>query len=77
MMPNVTRILQGHAAPRNVQPIMLNRSGRTRTNHSQFIPYMSKDVTDHAPVYHAAKKLLHDVFDWLAEKVCVPVDHDL
>ena len=60
---------QGNGAPDNVQPAMLKRAGCSRTNHHQFIPYMSKDITDHAQVYQLVKKILRDVFDWLAEKV--------
>ena len=48
---------------------MLKRAGCSRTNHHQFITYMSKDITDHAKVYQLVKKILRDVFDWLAEKV--------
>ena len=61
--------LQRNGAPDNVQPAMLKRAGCSRTNHHQFIPYMSKDITDHAQVYQLVKKILRDVFDWLAEKV--------
>ena len=55
--------------PDNVQSAMLRCAGCSRTNHNQFIPYMSKDITDHAQVYQLVKKILRDVFDWLAEKV--------
>lgn len=65
------RAVQGHAAPNDVQPNLLKRSGRSRTNYNQFLPYMSKDVTEHAPVYQLVKKILRDVFDWLGEKVSV------
>ena len=66
---HVNTFLQGNGAPDNVQPAMLKRAGCSRTNHHQFIPYMSKDITDHAQVYQLVKKILRDVFDWLAEKV--------
>ena len=67
---NVCFDCQGNAAPTDIQPIMRRRSGRSRTNHNQFLPYMSKDVSDHAQAYLAVKKMLRNVFDWLAEKVC-------
>lgn len=60
---------QGHAAPTDVQPLLLTRLGRSRTNYGQFIPYVSKDITDYAAVYQAVKNILRDVFDWLQEKV--------
>lgn len=60
---------QGHDAPVDVQPAMLKRSGCSRTNYNQFIPYTSKDVTDHSAVYQSVKTILRDVFIWLAEKV--------
>ena len=48
---------------------MLRHARCSRTNHNQFIPYMSKDITNNAQVYQLVKKILRDVFDWLAEKV--------
>lgn len=65
---------QGHDAPSNVQPAMLRRSGRSRTNHNQFVPYMSKDVTEHATTYQLVKDILRDVFDWLARKASYLID---
>lgn len=49
--------------------LLRRRSGLSRTNYDQFIPYMSKDVSDHHAVYQAVKTILRDVFDWVSEKV--------
>ncbi|EPS99856.1 hypothetical protein FOMPIDRAFT_1078263, partial [Fomitopsis schrenkii] len=65
---------KGHDTPSNVQPTMLKRSGRSRTNHNQFVPYMSKDVTEHATTYQLVKDILRDVFDWLARKASYLID---
>ncbi|KAI0708140.1 hypothetical protein C8Q72DRAFT_790818 [Fomitopsis betulina] len=70
---------KGHAAPTDVQPLLLTRLGRSRTNYGQFIPYVSKDITDYAAVYQAVKNILHDVFDWLQEKVhtiFLPIEYE-
>ena len=48
--------------------MMLKRAGCSRTNHHQFIPYMSKDITDHAQVYQLVKKILRNAFDWLHQE---------
>ncbi|KAI0728072.1 hypothetical protein C8Q72DRAFT_417787, partial [Fomitopsis betulina] len=69
---------KGHAAPTDVQPLFLTRLGRSRTNYGQFIPYASKDITDYAAVYQAVKNILHDVFDWLQEKLegVLPIEYE-
>ncbi|EPS94073.1 hypothetical protein FOMPIDRAFT_1079184, partial [Fomitopsis schrenkii] len=65
----------GESAPADVQPMLLRLS---RTNYDQFIPYMSKDVSDHHAVYQAVKTILRDVFDWVSEKLkeVLPLEYD-
>ncbi|EPS96417.1 hypothetical protein FOMPIDRAFT_1130348, partial [Fomitopsis schrenkii] len=59
----------GHSAPTDVQPLMMNRAGLSRTNHAQLIPYTSKDVADYSTIYEKIKAVLDDVFAWIDKQV--------
>ena len=48
---------------------MLQRTGGIRTNYSQLIPYPSKDMVVHEPIYQAMERILGDVFSWMDTKV--------
>lgn len=50
---------------------MMNRTGLSRTNHAQLIPYTSKDVADYSTIYEKIKAVLDDVFAWIDEQVCL------
>ncbi|KAG1879954.1 uncharacterized protein F5891DRAFT_921684, partial [Suillus fuscotomentosus] len=54
----------GHKAPTNVQPWLLEKEGM-RTNHSQVIPYLSKDLHQHRRIYHTISKLYEELFEWV------------
>lgn len=59
---------QGLAAPRDVQPWVLEKEGM-RTNHSQVIPYLSKDLYQHRRIYGSMSKLYEDLFEWVRKLV--------
>ncbi|EPS99927.1 hypothetical protein FOMPIDRAFT_1086346, partial [Fomitopsis schrenkii] len=59
----------GCSAPTDVQPLMMNRAGLSRTNHGQLIPYTSRDITDYDAIYNDIRSVLDDVFVWLDEQL--------
>ncbi|KAH9910184.1 uncharacterized protein B0H18DRAFT_1130546 [Fomitopsis serialis] len=60
---------KGHDAPSDVPPQMMSKFGRSRTNYRQMIPYPSKDMVVHEPIYQAMECILGDVFSWMDTKV--------
>ncbi|KAH9910943.1 uncharacterized protein B0H18DRAFT_865748, partial [Fomitopsis serialis] len=60
---------KGHEAPDDVPPQMMSRSGVSRTNYGQLIPYTSKDMEDHRSIYQSLKSILGDVFSWIEHKL--------
>ncbi|KAH9916438.1 uncharacterized protein B0H18DRAFT_1124234 [Fomitopsis serialis] len=63
---------KGHDAPSDVPPQMMSKSGRSRTNYRQMIPYPSKDMAVHEPIYQAMERILGDVFSWMDTKTILP-----
>ncbi|KAH9911107.1 uncharacterized protein B0H18DRAFT_864387, partial [Fomitopsis serialis] len=57
---------KGHDAPSDVPPQMMSKSGRSRTNYRQMIPYPSTSLS---PIYQAMERILGDVFSWIDTKV--------
>ncbi|KAG1744090.1 uncharacterized protein EDB91DRAFT_1029250, partial [Suillus paluster] len=55
---------QGHKAPTDVQPWALEKEGMC-TNHSQVIPYLSKDLHEHHHIYGTISKLYEELFEWM------------
>ena len=47
---------------------MMKRTGLSRTNYGQLIPYTSSDIANHAQIYDSLKRVLNDVFAWLDQK---------
>ncbi|KAH9924497.1 uncharacterized protein B0H18DRAFT_847061, partial [Fomitopsis serialis] len=60
---------QGHAAPADIPPSLLSRAGCTRTNHGQFLPYMSRDMEDHQAIYQSLKSVFADVFGFIDDQL--------
>ncbi|KAG0698642.1 hypothetical protein DFH29DRAFT_810112, partial [Suillus ampliporus] len=54
----------GHEAPTDVQPWVLEKEGM-HTNHSQVIPYLSKDLHQHHHIYGTISKLYEELFEWM------------
>ncbi|EPS92647.1 hypothetical protein FOMPIDRAFT_1137507, partial [Fomitopsis schrenkii] len=62
----------GHDAPVDVPPMTLKRTGRTKTNYHQLIPYPSKDMSNEVgnrSIYQSVKNILGPLFDWLEVKL--------
>ncbi|KAG1737843.1 uncharacterized protein EDB91DRAFT_1054817, partial [Suillus paluster] len=55
---------KGHEAPTDIQPWALEKEGM-RTNHSQVIPYLSKDLHEHRHIYGTISKLYEELFEWV------------
>ncbi|KAH9910583.1 uncharacterized protein B0H18DRAFT_963097 [Fomitopsis serialis] len=70
--------LQGHSAPADIPPALLSRAGCMRTNHGQFVPYVSKDMEDHQAIYQSLKNIFADVFSWIDEKLqtVLPMEYE-
>lgn len=47
---------------------MMKRTGLSRTNYGQLIPYTSSDIANNAQIYDSLKRVLNDVFAWLDQK---------
>ncbi|KAH9910256.1 uncharacterized protein B0H18DRAFT_861307, partial [Fomitopsis serialis] len=60
---------KGHDAPVDVPPRMLSRANCSRTNYAQMLPYPSKDIEEHRPIYDALKTILNNTFCWIEETV--------
>ncbi|KAI0734919.1 hypothetical protein C8Q72DRAFT_769614 [Fomitopsis betulina] len=60
---------KGHDAPSDVPLQMMSKLGCSRTNYHQMIPYPSKDMVVHEPIYQAMERILGDVFSWMDTKV--------
>ncbi|EPS93099.1 hypothetical protein FOMPIDRAFT_1085773, partial [Fomitopsis schrenkii] len=67
---------QGHDAPQDTLPRMMKRTGLSRTNHGQLIPYTSSDIANNAQIYDSLKRVLNDVFAWLDQKARYMLPHE-
>ena len=47
---------------------MMKRTGLSRTNYGQLIPYTSSDIANNTQIYDSLKCVLNDVFAWLDRK---------
>jgi hypothetical protein len=61
-------IYQGHEAPKDVQPWLLEKEGK-RTNHGQVIPYISLDLQQHQRIYGTISRVYADLFEWVHKLV--------
>ncbi|KAG9308149.1 hypothetical protein JVU11DRAFT_12452 [Chiua virens] len=57
----------GEGAPEDIHPYYLDRDGCTRTNHSQFIPYLSQETFDHEETYHLFTEGFGVILEWLQQ----------
>jgi hypothetical protein len=57
-------IYQGHDAPTEVQPWLLEKEGM-RTNHGQVIPYISRDLQQHRRIYDTISRVYAELFEWV------------
>jgi len=55
--------------PKDVHP------DNIKGNRGQFLPYQSKDIKEHQPVYQKAQSLLSELFEWIAAMVWRKVPH--
>jgi hypothetical protein len=63
-------LFQGHEAPSDVQPWLLEKSGM-RTNHGQVIPYISSDLQQHQRIYETLTRVYAELFEWVRALVGV------
>lgn len=49
--------------------MLLQLSGRRRTNHGQMVPYLSKECTANQQEYENLAICLDEIFEWIEEKV--------
>ncbi|KAG2028614.1 hypothetical protein BDR03DRAFT_838341, partial [Suillus americanus] len=54
----------GHDAPPYAQPWLLEKEG-IRTNYSQMIPYISKDLQQHQQIYGTLTRVYTQLFEWV------------
>jgi hypothetical protein len=62
-------LLQGDNAPTDVHPHNLRVAGASRTNYSQFLPYPSREMVEHADLYRAMITNFGDLFEWIENVV--------
>ncbi|EGO28352.1 hypothetical protein SERLADRAFT_405926 [Serpula lacrymans var. lacrymans S7.9] len=48
---------------------MLEREDGRRTNYSQMIPYLSKEIKDHGTIYQTIKVVFADLFHWIHDVI--------
>ena len=49
----------------DVQSCLLERRDYLHTNHSQIIPYVSREMHGHDETYHRVMKVSKNVFEWI------------
>ncbi|EGN97242.1 hypothetical protein SERLA73DRAFT_74955 [Serpula lacrymans var. lacrymans S7.3] len=59
----------GDDAPTEISPLMLEREDGRRTNYSQMIPYLSKEIKDHSTIYRTIKVVFADLFHWIHDVI--------
>ncbi|KAG6371355.1 hypothetical protein JVT61DRAFT_9557 [Boletus reticuloceps] len=59
----------GDGVPRDVHPYCLDRAGCMRTNHSQFILYMSQETFEHEDLYHHFVEVFSGIFEWVRQNL--------
>ncbi|KAM5543954.1 hypothetical protein V8D89_002571 [Ganoderma adspersum] len=62
---------KGTGAPKHVHPWFLKREGVTKTNHTQIVPYESREMLDHYEEYNALCMALERIFTWIEQKLKV------
>ncbi|KAI9058422.1 hypothetical protein FKP32DRAFT_1680827 [Trametes sanguinea] len=60
---------QGHNVPRDLHPMTLKQSVKSRTNHHQMMPYLSKELILNQEVYNNLCDAFEDLFIWLERKL--------
>ncbi|KAI0055244.1 hypothetical protein BV25DRAFT_1815883, partial [Artomyces pyxidatus] len=70
---------QGDNAPNDISPMELDNADTSRTNHSQFTPYVSKEMRDEEELYRVLKVVFSDVFQWIADVMatCLPEEFEV
>jgi len=68
-LPAKPKIYQGEGAPSDIHPLDLRKADVSRTNTSQFLPYMSKDFELHSELYKKLSAAFEDVFTWIEDVV--------
>ncbi|KAI0055056.1 hypothetical protein BV25DRAFT_1816167 [Artomyces pyxidatus] len=68
---------QANNAPTDISPLELENINASRTNHSQLVPYVSKEMRDEEELYQLVKALFREVFEWINTMVatCLPEEH--
>jgi hypothetical protein len=61
--------MQGDDAPNNIHPHYLAREDVSRTNHTQTLPYPSRDILEHSQLYGNILEAFGELFEWIDQVV--------
>jgi hypothetical protein len=61
--------VQGGNAPNDIHPHYLTREDVSRTNHTQTLPYPSRDILEHEQLYGNILQAFGELFEWIDEVV--------
>ncbi|KAG1719211.1 hypothetical protein EDD22DRAFT_791784, partial [Suillus occidentalis] len=70
---------EGADAPTHIHPHEMARVDVTRTNHTQCLPYASKDILEHQQLYSNVLAAFGELFEWLehAMKTHLPEEYEV
>ncbi|KAG1898724.1 uncharacterized protein F5891DRAFT_913685, partial [Suillus fuscotomentosus] len=69
----------GAGARTHIHPHEMARVGVSRTNHTQCLPYASKDILEHQQVYNNVLATFSELFEWLEHvmKTHLPEEYEV
>ncbi|KAI9567022.1 hypothetical protein HD554DRAFT_2024612 [Boletus coccyginus] len=60
---------KGHDAPTHLQPSYFDKTNQTKTNHTQIVPYIFKEMMGHEKVYDMLVQTMSPIFEWIEREV--------
>ncbi|KIK35671.1 hypothetical protein CY34DRAFT_95687 [Suillus luteus UH-Slu-Lm8-n1] len=69
----------GAGAPTHIHPHEMTRVDVSRTNHTQCLPYASKDILEHQELYNNVQATFSELFEWLEHvmKTHLPEEYEV
>ncbi|KAG2083089.1 uncharacterized protein F5147DRAFT_660271 [Suillus discolor] len=70
---------KGDQAPTDIHPHYMSREDVSRTNHSQTLPYQSRDILEHQQLYNNILLAFGELFEWIDDviKECLPTEYEV
>ncbi|KAG0699446.1 hypothetical protein DFH29DRAFT_1001957 [Suillus ampliporus] len=70
---------KGDQAPTDIHPHYMSREDVSWTNHSQTLPYQSRDILEHQQLYDNILLAFGELFEWIDDviKKCLPTEYEV